>query len=118
MAMNVDFAKPLQGQKARHIIAVMTDASAHPLDHPERSRCTAYPQGVPADLLSLQAEYGDEALISQRGQRLIVFAPRNSYPWNEVEGWNCTVVLDVVPNSGLAGGNSEPMIAALTGSLS
>lgn len=109
-----------EGVVHRHVIMLFTDASGHRLEDPRNAENPHYPTDadMPKSLLELQAEYGDEALISQRGQRLIVFAPRNSYPWNEVEGWNCTVVCDVVPNSGLAGVNSEPMIAALTGSLS
>ncbi len=84
MAMNVDYAQPLQGQKARHIIVLMTDASAHPLDHPERSSCPNYPQGVPADLVSLQAEW--EEKMSTTARRLLLFAP-NAYPWPSVASW-------------------------------
>lgn len=114
MAMNVDFAKPLQGQKARHIIAVMTDASAHPLDHPERSRCTAYPQGVPADLLSLQAEW--EEKMSPSARRLLVFAP-NAYPWTTVASWMDTQLIASAAGKGIDSQQFDAAIATIAGSI-
>lgn len=87
LAMNVDYAQPLQGQKGRHIIVLMTDASAHALDDPRRSNpkfSSRYPQGVPADLVSLQAEW--EEKMSSSARRLVIFAP-NAYPWTAVASW-------------------------------
>lgn len=84
LAINADYSKSLQGQKARHIIVLMTDASAHRLDDRRRSTCTNYPQGVPEDLPSLQAEW--ESQMDIKARRLVVFAP-NAYPWTSVSTW-------------------------------
>lgn len=109
-----------EGVVHRHVIMLFTDAPGIPLEDPRNAENPHYPTDadMPKSLLELQAEYGDDALISQRGQRLIIFAPRNCYPWNEIESWNCTVVCDVVPGNGLEGIEMEPIISALTGSLS
>lgn len=84
MAINADYAESYQGQKARHIIVLMTDASAHKLDDPRRDLCSNYPQGVPADLPGLQAEW--ESKMDIRARRLVVFAP-NAYPWSAISTW-------------------------------
>lgn len=114
MAMNVDFAEPFQGQKARHIIVMMTDASAHPLDHPERSSCAGYPQGVPADLLSLQAEW--EEKMNTTARRLLLFAP-NAYPWTSVASWMDTQYIASAAGKGIDSQQFDAVIATIAGSI-
>ena len=77
-------------RKSRHIIVVMTDASAHKLDDPQRYIDPEYPMGIPADLATLQGEWEDrQGKIDSQGRRLILFAP-NAYPWNEIANWTQT----------------------------
>ena len=114
MAINADFAQPMQGQKARHIIVMMTDASAHPLDHPERSGCTNYPQGVPTDLLSLQAEW--EEKMNTTARRLLIFAP-NAYPWTSVASWMDTQYVASAAGKGIDSQQFDAVIATIAGSI-
>jgi len=79
-------------RKTRHIIVVMTDASAHRLDDPQRyvDPSNFYPMGIPSDLASLQGEWeATQDKLDNKGRRLILFAP-NAYPWSEVAGWALT----------------------------
>lgn len=84
-AIKTDFAEPHQGQKARHIIMLITDSPEHLPDCPERSSCAGYPQGVPADLVGLEVEWMEK--MDERSRRLVLFTP-NDEPWKTVSCWH------------------------------
>lgn len=118
-AINSDWDRE-EGVMHRHVIMLFTDAPGLYLEDERNAANPHYPTDpdMPKSLVELQAEYSDESKISQRAQRLLVFAPQNSYPWNEIKEWSAAVMNDVVPDSGMEGIEMEPIIAALTGSLS
>ena len=118
-AINSDWDREA-GIMHRNVIIHLTDAPGLPLEDERNKTNPHYPTDpdMPKSLVELQAEYSDEDKISQRAQRLLVFAPQDSYPWNEVKEWNPAVMNDVLPDSGMEGIDMEPIIAALTGSLS
>lgn len=107
----------------RHVIMLFTDAPAHPMagDDPEKRNESNvhYPADadMPCDLVQLQAEYNDPALIDQSAQRLLIFAPVDASPWNEMGMWNGATVSNVVPNEGLTEVELETIVTALSGSI-
>jgi hypothetical protein len=84
--------------KARHLIVVWTDASAHPLEKAAKSRPAAYPPNMPANLDEL-TELWEEMNNSSR--RLIIYAP-DAEPWNIIsESWPQSVFYPSQAGEGL-----------------
>lgn len=116
-AMQTDFTPVLQGEKARHIIVMMTDAPAHPLDDPQRDMPeyrNVYPADMPRSLLELQAEWEE---MNPHAKRLIIFAP-NAYPWPTVATWNLAPHTPSEAGSGISVTLFDQVIAAISGSVS
>lgn len=88
IAMNSEWSYEEGAQRRRQIIVVMTDASAHPLDHASRATCTHpdYPTSAPRDLVGLQGEWMGQAM-QPKAKRMAIFAP-NTWPWTELSNWN------------------------------
>ncbi len=115
-AMKLDFTPALQGQKARHIIVLMTDASAHPLDDPQRSLPEyrdIYPSDMPRSIMELQAEWEE---MDPAAKRLIIFAP-NAYPWPSLGTWNEAPHTPSEAGSGISDAVFEQVITAISGSV-
>ena len=80
--------------RSRHIIVLLTDASAHPLGtYPfpnDRFQDTIV---APRDLMEMKHHWGvrpDPGVMNAQARRLILFAPETS-PWNEIgERWEQT----------------------------
>lgn len=66
--------------RARHIVILLTDASAHKLDDSRRSACAAYPNDMPKNLTEFKAAWEE---LDPQAKRLALFAP-NVYPWTEL----------------------------------
>lgn len=119
MAFTTDFAKPGQGRKARHIIAVLSDAGAHPLDDPRRAamdqtQASRYPQGVPKDLAGLQEEWN---ALDGASRRLLLFTP-NAYPWNSIAGsWESVVHIPSTAGAGIDRAKFQEAISTIAGSI-
>lgn len=76
--------------KMRHIIIVMTDASAHALDNPQRAvdPSFAYPTGMPESMDDLHLSWMDrQGRLSMSAKRMALFTP-NAYPWNQIALWD------------------------------
>lgn len=71
------------GTKRRHIIAVWTDASAHPLEKNADAKPARYPVGVPADFNDLTDLWEGQDAMDLNAQRLVLFAP-DAYPWADI----------------------------------
>ena len=89
--------------RRRHIIAVFTDASAHPLGVGDDAR--TYPAGIPADIDDLFETWGyassQTAVMENAAKRLLLFAP-DTTPWNIIAAdWNNTVYFPSQAGSGL-----------------
>lgn len=107
-AIHTDFQSNETGKKVRHIICLMTDASAHPLESPQRLGCSSYPNNVPADLLGLEDEWG---ALAPHTKWLLIYAP-NAYPWSELQIWNR--VTACLPPPGMARINADIYEEVLT----
>ena len=117
-AMKLPYTPVMQGLKGRHVIVLMTDASAHPLDDPQRSLPEyrdVYPADMPRSMVELQAEW--EELMDDHARRLVVFAP-NAYPWGTVGAWNEATHTPSEAGKGISDAVFEQVVAAISGSVS
>lgn len=112
-AIHADFQSNEEGKKARQIICLMTDASAHPLESPKRLGCFNYPNGVPADLLGLEDEWG---ALDSHAKRLLIFAP-NAYPWVDIQTWPEALLTISAAGTGLGNDVYESAINLIAGSV-
>lgn len=102
----------------RHVIMLFTDAPAHPLlKIGERDEHYPDDENIPEDLVQLQTEFENENLIGKDYRRLLIFAPVDEYPWNEISFWNATTVSPTIAEKGLEEIDLECIISALTGSI-
>jgi hypothetical protein len=89
--------------RRRHIIAVFTDASAHPLG--KGTGGPAYPSDIPKTIDDLFEAWGygssQTATMENGAKRLLIFAP-DTTPWNVIAAdWNNTVYFPSRAGSGL-----------------
>ena len=113
MALKAKFQENRQNRKARQIIVLLTDASAHRLDNPQRAGDQNYPADIPADLKGVETLWAE---MDFHAKRLVVFAP-NVWPWNEIGMWGGA---DYVPSQAGKGIDSETfqaVIEAIIGSV-
>ena len=110
-------------RKRRQIVALFTDASAHPLDDPMRydpEFNLRYPEGMPEDLEALCEEYMSPEVFPAddhgypTGHRLVLFAPEKMYPWDKMSDWDACIMESVEPNSGLCDLTLEDVFEILT----
>ncbi len=113
LAMQSRFQESEQGQKARHIIVMLTDASAHKLDHPMRAVSHNYPQGIPNDLPGVQELWEG---MDPRAKRMVVFAP-NVWPWTEIGLWNSVDYKPSAAGIGIDSETFESVIQSISGSV-
>ena len=113
MAMQSDFQMLEQGQKGRQIVVMLTDASAHRLDHPQRASHSRYPQGMPADLEGVHAMWED---MDFRAKRMVVFAP-NVWPWTEIAMWNSVYYEPSAAGSGIDKDTFDSVIQSIESSV-
>ncbi|GAA4588589.1 hypothetical protein BJY16_008609 [Actinoplanes octamycinicus] len=101
VALNSDWER---GQdRRRHIVALFTDASAHPLG--VGSSAGTYPQVAPASIDDLMEVWGyggsQSAVMENAAKRLLLFAP-DTTPWNEIAAdWNNTIYVPSRAGEGL-----------------
>ncbi|HZN74162.1 MAG TPA: vWA domain-containing protein [Micromonosporaceae bacterium] len=102
LAINSPWERGLD--RRRHIIAVFTDAPAHPLGVGAGAR--TYPAGVPSTTDDLFEAWGygssQAAVMENAAKRLLLFAP-DTTPWNIIAAdWNNTVYFPSQAGDGLA----------------
>ena len=114
--------------KCRQIVVVFTDASAHKLDNPKRyitaEHNGEYPEdGMPTTLEELETEYNSPDVfpaeadgVTIKGHRLILFAPEDMYPWNEMQNWIAANCESMDPETGLENIDMEAVINLIGGS--
>ena len=95
LAMKSDWVQALSSnEKARNIIVVFTDASAHPFEKAKEGVTQFYPDNMLTSLEDLKMAWeGQNSLggasltdiyrMDPQAKRLIVYSPLDSYPWNE-----------------------------------
>jgi hypothetical protein len=107
--------------RRRHVIAMFTDASAHPLGDPAARRASTYPQSTPATVDELFERWGyvssQEATMENAAKRLLLFAP-DTLPWNVIAAdWNNTIFLPSKAGDGLEEIEMEEIINAIANSI-
>ncbi len=112
-AIRSKFQENNQGKKARQIIVMLTDASAHRLDDPQRSVDKSYPEEMPADLVGVEKLWES---MDFRAKRMVVFAP-NVWPWNEVGMWGSVEYSPSEAGKGIDAKTFEAVIEAIAGSV-
>lgn len=116
-AMQVEYCQITNNLKGRHIICLMTDASSHPLNDPQRDMPeyrSIYPKDMPRDLTALAEEW--EGKMHRTARRLIIFAP-NAYPWTILGSWNETSFEVSEAGKGLDKDAFESVIQSVSGSI-
>ncbi len=95
LAMKSDWVQAISAnEKARNIIVVFTDASAHPFEKAQDGVTKFYPENMLTSLEDLKmawegqnrldgASLTDIYRMDPAAKRLIVYSPLDSYPWNE-----------------------------------
>jgi hypothetical protein len=101
MAIRSDWERGLD--RRRHVIAMFTDASAHPLGTGAGAR--TYPADLPTSIDGLFEMWGygssQTAVMENAAKRLLLFAP-DATPWNVIAAdWNNTVYLPSRAGEGL-----------------
>jgi hypothetical protein len=77
--------------KRRQLIAVWTDASAHPLEKNAGSKPVGYPANAPADFDAITDMWEGGGLMDGNAKRLILFSP-DAYPWTDIaSAWESTI---------------------------
>ena len=92
------------GMKKRHVIALWTDASTHPLGYGKKRN--NYPAGMAGDFKELTTWWGipgtNVGLMNQSAKRLILFAPERE-SWNTIaQNWDKVIHQHTLPGNGLA----------------
>ena len=105
------------GDKKRQIIVVYTDASAHPLEK-SGSKPGNYPGDIPRTFSDLSSWWsGQDSLISQSAQRLIIYAP-DTMPWSDISNvWENTIHYPSQAGTGLKDLDYETILAAIVKSI-
>ncbi|HET6483597.1 MAG TPA: vWA domain-containing protein [Actinoplanes sp.] len=117
VALHSDWERGLD--RRRHIVALFTDASAHPLG--TGSSAATYPQAAPAtidDLLEVWGYGGGQsAAMENAAKRLLLFAP-DTTPWNEIAAdWNNTIYVPSRAGEGLSEIEFTEIIDAISNSI-
>ena len=104
----------------RHVIALFTDASAHPLGGPERT-LAQYPPGVPESLSELANRWGhteaQNSVMDDRAKRLLLFVPDVS-PWSEIaDEWDNVIFFASRAGTGLQELEFKQILDAIASSV-
>ncbi len=107
--------------RSRHIVVVLTDASAHPLSkysfpsHLFQDGTTA-----PHDLAEMKKQWGvfpDSGVMNAQARRLVLFAP-NATPWHEIgEHWENTMWLPSRAGEGCTGTDLDAILRSIAKSV-
>ncbi len=111
-ALNSDWNRSPDISKHRQIIVVMSDAAAHPLDHPQRKIDPGYPSDyqppIPTSLSKLQDEWlgmfddkTERGRGLSNGGRLLLFTP-NDAPWSKIAQWNVSTIESITAGKGIS----------------
>ena len=102
--------------KARQIVVVLTDASAHRLDDPQRAGDPLYPEEV-KDCHSLEELQNFWAGLDPHYRRLTIMAP-NAYPWTAISQWQPSMYVPSEAGKGIDKEGFEAVIRMISGSIS
>ena len=84
LAIKSDWATT--GDRHRHIIIILTDASAHKLERYSDSKPENYPIGLPKNFDELTEWWNGQNFIGSSSKGLIMYAP-DAYPWTDIANY-------------------------------
>jgi hypothetical protein len=121
LAIAIDSAWERGLDRRRHVIAMFSDASAHPLGDPAARRTATYPQSIPESIDELFERWGypssQESAMENAAKRLLIFAP-DTMPWNVIAAdWNNTIFLPSKAGDGLEDLEMREIIDAIANSI-
>ncbi|MCW2935652.1 MAG: von Willebrand factor type [Actinomycetia bacterium] len=119
VAIDSDWERGLD--RRRHVIALFTDASAHPLGDPKARAAATYPQTAPSTIDELFERWGyassQTATMENSAKRLLLFAP-DTMPWNVIAAdWNNAIFLPSKAGDGLEEVEMQEIINAIANSI-
>jgi len=113
LAIGSEWADASQA-KARRVIVMWTDASAHPLEKGAAMKSPLYPDGLPRNLDDLTELWAGQPMASRR---LLLYAP-DCYPWNLIAAsWDQTLHFPSVAGHGLAEHEFSEILDTLSNSV-
>lgn len=115
-------------EKARNVVVIFTDASAHPLE----KSIDGVSEYYPADMLKNYNELyeawcgqgtcmdgSDSYTMDKKAERLIIFAPQDAYPWSDMaEEIDYAAVVPISADEGGAEVGRDIIINTISGSMS
>lgn len=129
LAMKSDWVHAIsENERARNIIIVFTDASAHPFEKAQDGITKFYPDNMLNSLADLrQAWEGqnqldgrsliDDYMMDQSAKRLIIYSPKDSYPWNEISNLHGVKMISIEPEKGGRELNRQILLDDIAGSI-
>ena len=114
-------------EKARNVVVIFTDASAHPLE----KSIDGVSEYYPADMLKNYNELyeawcgqgtcldnGESYTMDKNAERLVIFAPEYAYPWSDMaEEIDYAAVVPISAAEGGAELGRDTIIATISGSM-
>lgn len=121
LSLAIDSAWERGQDRRRHVIALFTDASAHPLGNAAARGASTYPPSIPATIDDLFERWGypssQSATMENSAKRLLLFAP-DTTPWNIIAAdWNNTIFLPSKAGDGLEEVEMQEIINAIANSI-
>lgn len=108
--------------RRRHVIAMFTDAPAHPLGDATARGAATYPATIPASIDELFERWGYSSsqgggAMENAAKRLLLFAP-DTTPWNVIAAdWNNTIFLPSKAGDGLKEYEMKEIIDVIANSI-
>lgn len=129
LAMRSDWVKAVSAnEKARNIIVMYTDASAHPFEKAQDGVTKFYPKNMLTSLEELKlawegqnsmdhASVTDLYRMDPLARRLVIYSPLDSYPWNEIANMPNVKTCSIEPAKGGRELDREVLLKDIAGSI-
>jgi hypothetical protein len=112
LAIDSDWNK---SPKARHVIALWTDASAHPFEVAGKEKPSSYPTNMPKDLMGLTSKWGQN--MNNTAKRFLLFAP-DVFPWSLISSdWDSTIHHPAKAGEGLRDVDYKSILETIANSI-
>lgn len=129
LAMKSDWVKVTNpnNEKARNVVVIFTDASAHPLEKSADGVSEYYPSDMLKNYNELYEAWCGQGscmdnsqsyTMDKMAERLVIFAPEDAYPWSEMsEEIDYAAVVPISAAEGGAELGRDTIIATISGSM-
>lgn len=129
LAMKSDWVQAVSAnERARNIIVVFTDASAHPFEKAQDGVTKFYPENMLTSFEDLkmawegqnslgQASVSDLYRMNLDARRLIIYSPLDSYPWNEFAQMKDVKICSIEPARGGQELDRATLLEDISGSI-